>query len=66
MERGGTYLNAEGMYEGVIKKVIYTNISRRELPVLLSYIRDIDNTAFVSVIDAHDVLGDGFKPLTES
>ncbi|MDR1156424.1 MAG: YitT family protein [Bacteroidales bacterium] len=65
MERGGTYLHAQGMYEGVEKKVIYTNISRRELPVLLAYIRDIDPTAFVSVIDAHDVLGDGFKPLKE-
>jgi len=63
MDRGGTYLKAQGMYEGVDKKVIYTNISRRELPVLLAHIRDIDPAAFVSVIDAHDVLGDGFKPL---
>lgn len=66
MERGGTYLHAEGMYEGKEKKVIYTNISRRELPLFLSYIREIDPDAFVSVIDAHDVLGDGFKPLTEN
>jgi len=65
MDRGGTYLKAQGMYEGVDKKVIYTNISRRELPILLTYIREIDPTAFVSVIDAHDVLGDGFKPLKE-
>lgn len=65
MERGGTYLHAQGMYEGAEKKVIYTNISRRELPILLAYIRDIDPTAFVSVLDAHDVLGDGFKPLKE-
>jgi len=66
MDRGGTYLKAQGMYEGVDKKVIYTNISRRELPILLAYISDIDPAAFVSVIDAHDVLGDGFKPLQES
>jgi len=65
MERGGTYLNAQGMYEGKEEKVIYLNISRRELPILLSYIRDIDPKAFVSVIDAYDVLGDGFKPLKE-
>ncbi len=65
MERGGTYLNAQGMYEGADKKVIYTNISRRELPILLAYIRDIDPAAFVSVLDAHDVLGDGFKPLKD-
>ncbi len=65
MERGGTYLNAEGMYEGKGKKVIYTNVGRRELPILLAYIRDIDPAAFVSVLDAHDVLGDGFRPLKE-
>ncbi|MDR1667718.1 MAG: YitT family protein [Bacteroidales bacterium] len=65
MDRGGTYLNAEGMYEGREKKIIYTNINRRELSVLLSYIREIDPTAFVSVIDAHDVLGEGFKPLQQ-
>jgi uncharacterized membrane-anchored protein YitT (DUF2179 family) len=66
MSRGGTYLKAEGMYEGEEKKIIYTNISRKELPILLSYIRDIDPTAFVTVLDAHDVLGDGFNPLEES
>lgn len=65
MERGGTYLNAQGMFKGADKKVIYTNINRRELPVLLSYISDIDPDAFVSVLDAHDVLGDGFKALKE-
>jgi uncharacterized membrane-anchored protein YitT (DUF2179 family) len=65
MDRGGTYLIAEGMYEGKEKKVIYTNVSRKELSVLLSYIRDIDPSAFVSVIDVHDVLGEGFKPLKE-
>ena len=66
LERGGTYLKAQGMYENTEKKVIYTNIGRRELPILLAYIRDIDPNAFVSVIDAHDVLGDGFKPLKET
>jgi len=66
MDRGGTYLKAQGMYEGADKKVIYTNISRRELPILLAHINNIDPKAFVSVIDANDVLGDGFKPLKEA
>ena len=65
MERGGTYFKAQGMYEGTEKKVIYTNISRRELPILLAYITNIDPNAFVSVLDANDVLGDGFKPLKD-
>ena len=65
MERGGTYFIAQGMYEGNEKKVIYTNITRRELPILLSHIREVDPGAFVSVIDANDVIGDGFKTLKE-
>ena len=63
--RGGTYLIAEGMYEGSEKKVIYTNVTRRELLVLLEHIRKTDPNAFVSVIDASEVIGDGFKPLKE-
>lgn len=66
MGRGGTYLKAQGMYADAEKKVIYSIISRRELTILLDYIRDIDPAAFVSVIDAHDVLGDGFKSLKEN
>jgi len=65
MDRGGTYLHAQGMYDSVEKKVIYSNISRRELPILMAHIRDVDPTAFVSVLDAYDVLGEGFKPLKE-
>ena len=65
MARGGTYLKAQGMFAGEDKKVIYTNISRRELPVLLEHIRSVDPMAFVSVLDANDVLGDGFRPLKE-
>ena len=65
MDRGGTYLSAQGMYDGSEKKVIYTNITRRELPVLLAHINDIDPDAFVSVLDAHDVLGEGFKALKD-
>ena len=63
--RGGTYLIAEGMYEGTEKKVIYTNVNRRELPLLLDHIRNVDPHAFVSVVDANDVIGDGFRSLKE-
>ena len=63
LSRGGTYLIGEGMYEGAEKKVIYTNITRRELPILLEHVKEVDPNAFVSVIDANDVIGDGFKSL---
>lgn len=63
LDRGGTYLLAEGMYAGKPKKVIYTNISRRELATLIDFIKDIDPNAFLTVIDANEIIGHGFKPI---
>lgn len=65
LDRGGTYLLAEGMYGGKKRKVIYTNVTRREMATLIGYIKDIDPDAFVTVIDANEVLGHGFKPIKE-
>jgi uncharacterized membrane-anchored protein YitT (DUF2179 family) len=63
LDRGGTYFLGEGMYAGKPKKVIYTNISRRELATLIDYIKDIDPNAFLTVIDANEIIGHGFKPI---
>ena len=63
--RGGTVLKAEGMYEGKEKKLIFTNVSRREMVLLLSFIREIDPNAFVTVMDANEIIGDGFKSFKE-
>ncbi len=63
LERGGTFLNGEGMYNNEAKKVIYTVVNRRELAILESFIHEIDKEAFVTVVDAHEILGNGFKPL---
>lgn len=65
LDRGGTYLLAEGMYGGKKRKVIYTNVTRRELATLITYIKDIDPDAFVTVINANEVIGHGFKPIKE-
>ena len=63
--RGGTYLNGEGMYGGAPKKVIYTIVDRREVLILEEHISKIDPNAFVAVIEANEILGEGFKSLTE-
>lgn len=65
LERGGTYLHGEGMYNGSSKKVIYTVINRREVSILEEYINEIDPDAFVAVIDTKEILGYGFKSLPE-
>ncbi|OFX85915.1 MAG: hypothetical protein A2W99_17110 [Bacteroidetes bacterium GWF2_33_16] len=65
LNRGGTLINGTGMYQGTEKKIIFTNVNRREQAMLQDFIREIDPTAFMTVIDAHEVIGNGFKPLHE-
>jgi len=66
INRGGTIIVGRGMYKDTEKKMIYTNVSRREYQILKDYIRQVDPNAFVTVIDANEILGQGFKSLHES
>jgi len=61
--RGGTFINGKGMYAGKDKTVIFTVVNRREMVILKSYISKIDPYAFLTVVNANEVLGDGFKKL---
>lgn len=65
MERGATLISAQGAFSGNDKKIIFTNISIREVATIRRYIRHIDPMAFVTVIDANEVIGDGFKSIHE-
>ncbi len=61
IERGATMFHGEGMYEGKPKKIIYCNLNRRELAILQEYVLSIDPEAFLTVMDANQVIGNGFK-----
>lgn len=65
LDRGGTFLNGEGMYNNDEKKIIFTSISRKQLPVLVNFVHEIDPKAFVSILDASETLGNGFSSLRE-
>ncbi|MEI6821401.1 MAG: YitT family protein [Bacteroidota bacterium] len=65
LNRGGTYINGNGMYNNSEKKIIFTVVSRREVAMLEEYIHSIDPNAFLTVIDANEILGEGFKSLKE-
>ncbi len=65
MNRGGTLIDGKGMYKQDEKKIIFVNVTRREMAVLHDYINDIDPDAFVTVIEASEILGKGFRPLGE-
>ena len=63
--RGGTYLHGSGMYNGAEKKVIFTVVARRELIHLMEIVHQIDDQAFMTVVDASEILGKGFESLDE-
>ncbi len=65
IKRGGTFLHGEGMYKRESKQIIFTVVSPRELYMLEEYIHRIDPEAFIAVLDAYEILGKGFKSLSE-
>jgi uncharacterized membrane-anchored protein YitT (DUF2179 family) len=65
LDRGGTYIEGKGMYNMADKRIIFTVVSRRELGLLEEYIHEIDPKAFLTVTDATEILGEGFKSLRE-
>ena len=65
LDRGGTYIDGKGMYNMAEKRIIFTVVSRRELALLEEYIHEIDPKAFLTVTDATEILGEGFKSLQE-
>ncbi len=65
LNRGGTFFKGEGMYSGSEKTMIYTIVNRRELVILQEFIHRIDPEAFMTVINANEVLGHGFRSLKE-
>ncbi|MBO5596366.1 MAG: YitT family protein [Bacteroidales bacterium] len=63
MERGVTALNAQGWYTGENRQVLLVLIRKTELPELTKAIKDIDPKAFVSVVPANNVFGEGFDEM---
>ena len=65
LNRGGTFIAGQGMYNGTEKKIIFTSVNRREVAMLEDFISTVDPNAFMTVIEANEILGKGFKSLTE-
>lgn len=65
LKRGGTFLHGEGMYNHAGKQIIFTVLSPREMYLLEEYVNRIDPHAFIAVLEAYEILGKGFKSLSE-
>ncbi|MBE6904707.1 MAG: YitT family protein [Ruminococcaceae bacterium] len=66
LERGVTYLNGQGAYEGAPKKVILCTVKRNESAALYDIVHEIDPNAFLIASEAHQVFGYGFSPYQKS
>lgn len=65
LDRGVTVLTAEGGYSGEKRPVLLCVLSAQEVGRLKAIVRGADERAFVFISDAHEVLGEGFRKLTE-
>lgn len=59
--RGITLIYGEGAYTGDSKKIIYCILTATQLAKTKKIIEDIDDKCFMSIIDASEVHGKGFK-----
>ncbi|MDE6107590.1 MAG: YitT family protein [Oscillospiraceae bacterium] len=60
LDRSFTYLQGEGGYSGMPKKVIMCAFKQRQIVTIKETIRRVDPNAFMIVTSAHEVLGEGF------
>ena len=65
LNRGGTYLKGEGMYQGADKSIAFVVVNRREMTMLQDFINTIDPNAFVTVLNSNEILGNGFRSLKD-
>lgn len=61
LERGATIYTAEGAYSKAPKKVITSVVGRKEFIQIKQFVQGIDENAFVTVQNLHEVLGEGFR-----
>ncbi|MGX7195490.1 YitT family protein [Enterococcus olivae] len=63
LERGLTFFNGQGGYSNDDKAIIYIVVSPREISEVKRIVNEADPRSFVSVINVHEVQGEGFSYL---
>lgn len=61
MSRGLTVLDGRGGYTGQNREVLYIVINKQEIVQLKSIINEIDDGAYVTVHNVHEMIGHGYK-----
>lgn len=70
LERGVTFLKAEGAYSKTDKNVLYCVMGPHEIVTAKTIVHNTDPTAFLSILTVHEAMGEGFtygpKPTRKS
>lgn len=64
--RGVTKLRVTGAYSGEDREMLFCVIGKRQLPQVKDIIVEMDENAFVVVTEANEVLGEGFRKISEN
>lgn len=66
LERGVTMLHGMGGYTHEERTILYSVITQSEIPQLKEIVKEVDPLAFMVIGQAHEALGEGFRPLLET
>ncbi len=61
-ERGATILKGVGSYSQNDKQVVFCACSYRQMHMIQRAVKEVDSSAFMVVMEANEVRGEGFKP----
>lgn len=61
--RGATVYTAKGAFTDTEKEIITSTIGRKEVIKLKLFVKEVDDRAFMTIVDAHETLGEGFKDM---
>lgn len=64
--RGATVYTARGAFTDTDKEIITTTIGRKEVVKLKNFVKQVDKRAFMTIINAHETLGEGFKDIGDN
>ena len=63
--RGVTFISGQGYYSREDLKIIYCIVGRNEIVKMKEMIHRIDPQAFITITEAHEILGEGFTYIKE-
>jgi uncharacterized membrane-anchored protein YitT (DUF2179 family) len=66
LERGVTLMPGTGAYTGAPRTVLYCVVTRSEVGLLKAIVQEADPQAFMVIGQAHEALGEGFRPLRQA